>query len=238
MIAAPVVDWYRGAYPDAVTAVYFWQAGQLQNLLDASILYNLTYSSVRLSATSPLQFGFVALGASLWIAMTGWVLAVLQLRGPAPTRWLSVLLSIGWLMVIFLSDPARRNYIHYYMNWLPFMGLLGGLAFHFARTRIFPRLTDTPTARSAGLSAALALTIYFFVWNNGLGDYRRIIERLGEWDTTRGETRTLSRCMNEHTCRGDGPVLGAPIRVRTSCPARSPSGSFYPLFVPSISQLR
>jgi hypothetical protein len=222
--------------PMALTALYFWGNGLLQDLLDASILYNLTYSRVQLSAVSPLQFGFIVLGAGLWIAMAGYLLAAPGIRQPGRTRWLSVLLLIGWPMVIFLSDPARRNYVHYYMNWLPFMALLGGLAFHQVQSRLFPRLGNSTRVHSAGLSAALLLSAVFFVWNNGVGDYSRILSRLAQRTASAGQTRTpISTYVNEHTQPGEQVLFwGAYPGENFMSDRESPSGVlFYPLFVRS-----
>src|SRR5688572_7568254 len=103
--------------PLLVTIVYFWSQGLLRELLEASILYNLTYSTTAITSASPLLIGFRTFGWIAWIAAAGYLVALqraLKTRNP-----LYLLLLIGWPMVIYLSDPARRSYAHYFMNWLP-----------------------------------------------------------------------------------------------------------------------
>ncbi len=136
--------------PLLITAAYFWSQGLLKDLLEASVLYNLAYSGTPLTSVSPLQFGARVLGPAIWIAAGGYLAAGLSLWLPGEDKWLYVLLLVGWPLVIFLSDPARRNYVHYDMNWLPFMGLLAGLAFHFLQRLLIPRLKDSAALRLAG----------------------------------------------------------------------------------------
>jgi hypothetical protein len=222
--------------PIALTMFFFWQAGLLRDLVEASVLYNLTYSRVQLSSTSPLQFGFDYLGFCLWVAMAGYLLAALQLKSSLQPKWLSVLLLIGWPMVILFSDPARRNYVHYYMNWLPFMALLGGLVFYHLQRRLLSRMKETQNGRLAGLAVTLLLAVSFFIDNNGVGDYRKIFGRLAQWQTTGGETSTpISTYVNEHTQPGEKVLFWGAYPGENFMSDRESASAvlFYPLFVKS-----
>lgn len=118
--------------PLAVTSAYFALHGLFQSMLEASILYNLTYSATELSATSPLQIGFEFLDLAAWIGLAGYVLIIVKIKEvlKSPYLPLFVVLIFGSPAAVFLSDPARRNYGHYFMNWLPFIALLSAYALH------------------------------------------------------------------------------------------------------------
>src|SRR5687768_251707 len=120
--------------PLLLTIIYFWTQGLLRQLLEASLLYNLTYSTTTITSGSPLLIGFRTFGWIAWVASAGYLVALqraIKTRDP-----FYFLLLVGWPMVIYLSDPAKRSYAHYFMNWLPFVGLLGGLVVHMLTERL------------------------------------------------------------------------------------------------------
>jgi hypothetical protein len=120
------------ALPLAVTSAYFAYHGLFQSMLEASLLYSLTYSETELSATSPLKVGFEFLNLAAWIGLIGYLSIILKIKEvlKSPHLPLYIVLLIGTPAAILLSDPARRNYGHYFMNWLPFVGMLSAFAFH------------------------------------------------------------------------------------------------------------
>jgi hypothetical protein len=224
------------ALPMGITAAYFQAHGLLRELLEASVLYNLIYSGTPLSTNSPLQIGWQILRGSLWIAAAGYLVAALMLWRRGPDKWLYVLLLTGWPMLIFLSDPAKRNYVHYYMNWLPFIGLLAALAFHFVQGLLIPGLKDSPSLRLAGLAVALALTGIFFISNGMVDDYQKVIGRLRAAGPTGAELKTpLSIYINEETQPGQevlfwGGYPGENFMSKRDTPS---AALFYPLYLES-----
>lgn len=192
------------ALPLGITAAYFQAHGLLQDLLEASVLYNLTYGGTPLNGVSPLLRGAQLLGLAVWAAAAGYVVAAWRLwRGDADP-WLYALLLIGWPMVIFTSDPARRNYAHYYMNWLPFTGLLAGLALESVQRLVAPRLKESPAMQLAGLTAAIVLALTFFVSHGMVQDFQKVLKRVREEGLAGSEARSpLSIHINERTQPGD-----------------------------------
>ena len=121
------------AIPLAITSAYFAHHGLFQAMLEASILYNLAYSQAERSATSPLTVGFEYLNLAAWIGLTGYLLILARIKDilKSPHLPLFIVLLIGTPAAVFLSDPAKRNYGHYFMNWLPFIGALSAYALHW-----------------------------------------------------------------------------------------------------------
>jgi hypothetical protein len=176
------------------------------------------------------------LGPAIWIAAGGYLAAGLSLWLPGEDKWLYVLLLVGWPLIIFLSDPARRNYVHYDMNWLPFIGLLAGLAFHFLQKLLIPRLKDSTSLRLTGTLAALALAFLFFLSNGMLQDYQKVLQRLQSAQNPSRELNSpLSVYVNEHTQPGEQVLFwGAYPGENFMSDRESPSGVlFYPLYVRS-----
>lgn len=126
--------------PLALTSIYFAWHGLFGAMLEASILYNLTYSATELSATSPLQVGFEFLNLAAWIGLVGYLLVIVKIKEhlKSPLLPLFIVLLIGTPAAVYLSDPAKRNYGHYFMNWLPFIGVLAAFAFHTVQEKILP----------------------------------------------------------------------------------------------------
>jgi hypothetical protein len=106
-------------------------------LLGGSILHNLAYSSTSLTLSSPLTAGFQHLQWAAWIALIGYIAILFQVKKSfgTPSFFVLVFLLIGLPFVISFSDPAGRNYRHYFMNWLPFIALLSGFALYTLSAR-------------------------------------------------------------------------------------------------------
>ena len=118
--------------PLIITSAYFAYHGLFQEMLEASILYNLTYSTTDLSTSSPLKVGFEFLNLAAWIGLVGYLLLFVKIKDILKNNNLVffIVLLIGTPIAVYFSDPAKRNYGHYFMNWLPFIGVLSAFAFH------------------------------------------------------------------------------------------------------------
>lgn len=221
--------------PIAVTALYFWAHGLLNDLWEASILYNLTYSNTQLSTSSALTAGFHLLGITAWIALAGYLLLVPRLRERTPAKWLYLLLGLGWPVVILLSDPAQRNYEHYFMNWLPFIGLLAGFAFQQIQILLVPKLKTWKYQRGSGLIFGLMFGIIFFAANGNFHDLQKAVNRLSGKAQSVDIRSPISIYVNEHTHTGDYVLFwGAYPGENFMSNRASPSGVlFYPLYVKS-----
>jgi hypothetical protein len=163
-----------------ITVLYFWSQGLLQDLLDGAIFHNLSYSSTTLTSSSPLIAGFEYLKISAWAGLLGYIAILFQLKKSLGSPALSVLmfLLVGWPLAIALSDPAGRNYGHYFMNWLPFLALLSAFALH-TMINSAPRITDIFQRSSAyAYVTFLILAITFLMSGGRVNLYQKAVERI------------------------------------------------------------
>jgi len=164
--------------PLLITSAYFWSKGLFPQMVEASITYNLTYGSTQISSNPPLIKGFEYLSIPAWVALIGYVLALLELRKHKRSNsfYVILILIVGSPLAVYFSDLARRNYPHYYMNWLPFMALLAGLAW-YSLSKMSSRLIHTmktPALLPSGLALTLSL-IYFFTGGSA-AKYQKAID--------------------------------------------------------------
>ncbi len=224
--------------PLLITIVYFWSQGLLRKLFEASLLYNLTYSTTAITSGSPLLIGFSTFGWIAWIAAAGYLVALQRALKTKDPFYL--LLLLGWPMVIYLSDPAKRTYAHYFINWLPFLGLFGGLVLHLLTERLPTRIKDSSASTLTALTAALLLGFTFFFASGRAAEYQKAIERISNRESIGSEVRTRAAAYVEnHTRPGDLVLFWAAAPGENFMSDReSPSAYlFYPLYVHSdISQ--
>ena len=198
--------------PLAVTSAYFAYHGLFQAMLEASILYNLTYSATDLSASSPLKVGFEFLNLAAWIGLVGYLLLIAKTKDilKSPHLPFYIVLLIGMPAAVFLSDPAKRNYGHYFMNWLPFIGLLSAFAFHTFQEKLFPKkeeqrsaVSRQPAAHfplSTTISLLIALTL--FIATGRASTYVKAFDRL--FTTSERELRSpIAIYVDNHTKPGE-----------------------------------
>lgn len=231
--------------PIACTAIYFWQAGLLYNLLEASILYNLAYSATAIRSTaSPLQQGFGVFGIAAWLMLAGYLILLLRLQAARgqPIFGFYLALLIAWPAAILLSDPAQRGYLHYFTNWLPCVALLTGLSveqllsFFGPRLRgIFPRISMAMTGLAVIVSAVV------FLAGGYASEYQAALQKLTHPGDEGPETISLtSMYVITHTKPGEavlfwGAVPGENLMSRHPAPT---AFTYYPLFVPSAYSAR
>ena len=220
--------------PILVTGLYFWSQGLLRDLIEASLLYNLTYSATEITSSSPLLTGFSIFGWVAWAAVAGYLVVLYRLLKTRDPFYL--LLLIGWPLVIYLSDPSRRNYAHYFINWLPFLGLLGGLALDFLIERMPIQMIHSPISCLIVLTSILALSFIFFFASGTAAAYQKAMERISKRETIGIEIRTRTAVYVEnHTQPGDIVLFWAAAPGENFMSNRaSPSAYlFYPLYVHS-----
>ncbi len=151
--------------PILITVIYFWSHGILKEMYDSAITYNLIYSQTKLSSTPPGVAGFHDLGVIAWIGLIGFGIAlILWIRQwRAKSSAILLFLIIGCPLAVFTSDPAQRNYAHYFINWLPFISLLGGLTLYTLQTRLTSYLKNTAGANLFYTGFALIVVVFLFV---------------------------------------------------------------------------
>jgi len=156
------------------TVIYFWTQHLFNEMFAASILYNIAYSEAKFAGAPAIVAGLRALGIVGWIGVAGYVIALILLirqwrTKPSP---ILLLLVIGAPLAVSVSDPAQRNYGHYFINWLPFIALLGGSIIHTIQSRLIPNFQNKPITESILVGSALALAIIFFVVSGQAIQYR------------------------------------------------------------------
>ena len=152
--------------PILITSIYFWALGIFKAMFDASITYNVIYSETKFNGTSALMAGLQNLGFAAWIGFIGYgivlFLLIRQWSAKIKPSAMLIFLLIGCPFAVAVTDPAQRNYGHYFVNWLPFIALLTGLTFHTIQNLI-PKFKDLKLAESYCLGFALMAAIVFFI---------------------------------------------------------------------------
>ena len=138
----------------ALVGLYFQLQGTLHEMIVAGYTYNFFYSSggVKLNelAHSFIR-GVSLLGFLAVIAILGFFVLLEKLpdaikSGPDSPRNLYLLLLIGWPIEIIFSGLSGRNYPHYFICWLPYIGILSGLLVYSLVPVINERLNRWPLA--------------------------------------------------------------------------------------------
>jgi hypothetical protein len=158
--------------PILVTGIYFWWQGIFKEMFDASIIYNLVYSETKMGNTFTGAAGFEKLGMIAWVGLIGFgtvlILLIKHLRVQTKPSAILPLLLIGCPLALVVTDPAGRNYAHYFINWLPFIALLSGLIFYIM-LQFFPfrtKIMALPESYFLGFTLIIVSAILVF---SGLG---------------------------------------------------------------------
>lgn len=221
--------------PLAGTSIYFAYHGLFQDLLEASILYNLTYSATDLSTTSPLQVGFGFLNLSAWIGLLGYLLIFARIKDilKSPYLPLYIVLLIGTPAAVFLSDPAKRNYGHYFMNWLPFIGVLSAYMLHSILQATGFKLQDSRLSSLVTLPSFL-IVLLFLTLSGRASTYVKAFDRL--FTSPERELRSpISIYVENHTNPGEYVLFWATHPGENFMSHRDAPYStlFYPMMVDS-----
>jgi len=163
--------------PLAITSAYFAYHGLFQAMLDASIFYNFAYISADQSASSTLLVGFQFLNVAAWIGLIGFLFAIIRFKDHSKYQLLPffIVLIVGTLAVGYLTDPAKRNYGHYFMNWLPFIAIFAAYAYSTISVKVFSKLASRSDSFYALLF--LACGILFFLLSGRASRYSIAINR-------------------------------------------------------------
>jgi hypothetical protein len=159
-----------------------------------------------------------------------------DMKSPGVNVFLYIFLLIGWPIAILASDPAQKGYAHYYINWLPYVGLLGGFAVFWLQSRFSPRGFSVAWREWVVLLLSLTLCVGIFVFTGRAGEYGRILERFAHRDKQGTEFRTATAIYAEnHTKPGDYVLFWSAWPGENYMADReSPTASlYYPLYVNS-----
>jgi len=165
----------------ALVGLYFQLLGTLHEMVVAGYTYNFFYSSGGVALDGlPLSFtrGANLLGYIIVIAVLGFVALMEKLPdtfrpSQKSLRYLYLLILIGWPIEIILSGLSGRNYPHYFICWLPYIGILSGLLVHALIPALNERLNKKP------LIILLGVIVLISISNPGpLDQYKTAFTRL------------------------------------------------------------
>lgn len=107
--------------------LFFFLNGSLNELINATFIYNYKYSSGGgiLLELSAVLFTIV-LGWPFWGAIVAWFIALKDFlaRRTVLTRPMMIFIMIGFPLEIILDMLSARPYVHYTIMLLPYLGLL------------------------------------------------------------------------------------------------------------------
>lgn len=109
--------------------LYLGANGALAGFWDQSFVYNSVYGKLPLAAKiAAAQFGFKLFGTPAFMALAAILLAMIagwrQRRAPSGMLALLAVAVVGLPLEVLLSSLPGRQFAHYYLAWLPVLGLL------------------------------------------------------------------------------------------------------------------
>lgn len=156
--------------PFFLVGFYFFTIGLLSKMIEASILYNFYYSSAKSAFRLNVIDGFKHIGWPAFIALLGYFTMMYQIWRKRREKQLGTVfffLLSGWPMEIVLSSISGKNYIHYFILWLPMIGVFNALGFTVFSDSVFStkllQTLDHPTRAYKLVLPALLLTY----WTSG-----------------------------------------------------------------------
>ena len=191
--------------PILITSIYFWALGIFKAMFDASITYNVIYSETNFNGASGLVAGLQNLGLPAWIGLIGYgivlFLLIRQWRAKVKPSAMLIFLLIGCPFAVAVTDPAQRNYGHYFVNWLPFVALLSGLTFYTIQN-LMPKFKNLKLSESYYLGfASLAAVIIFILSDLAIQNWMSFVNLLNRSEVERNSV--ISVYVEKYTNPGD-----------------------------------
>jgi hypothetical protein len=154
-------------------AYYFWSRDIFKEMFDASITYNVLYTEAKLSSTPGIIAGLETLGLITWMGLIGFVavlfLLVKHWRNSTHPPAILFLLLVGCPLAVIVTDPAQRNYAHYFINWLPLIALLCGLSIFVFQNGLSSKENKAAFSDTALLVISLLVVLVVFI-SSGLAE--------------------------------------------------------------------
>jgi hypothetical protein len=163
--------------------LFFFLHDALMEMVNVVLVFNVQYSSG--GGLPKVLDGLINASTSIgliyvMIALLGYGLALLSFfkRDTFHTvlgKFLLILV-IGWPIEVVLSTLSGRNYLHYFLGWVPYLGLLSAYATYIFLRRFAPHSEKYSVACLLFL-LAVSLIGKYTVWK----DYGAVLARL--WDS-------------------------------------------------------
>lgn len=222
------------ALPFALTASYFAVQGALQPMLDAALIYNFSYTGENVHLLFTLGRGFLVLNILAFMALIGYLTILFGEQGYiryGHARQWYLMLSFAWPIEMFLSSLSGRAYNHYYICWLPVLGLLCAFAFHSYGKRMERVLLSHPIA----LTYAFLIVVLLIGSTSVLKAYFETAATLVSGKSLPEQIDPVSRYVREQTVPEEKVLVwGAQAGINFLAGREAPTPFFlYPLFIPS-----
>lgn len=227
--------------PILITSAYFAKLGLFQAFIEASVTYNLAYSGTQMTNTSPLVAGFEHLKVPAMITLCGYVLAIFQIKKYSTHKDLPLILFmlVGLPFMMYMSDPARRNYPHYFINWLPWVALFSGFIFFNLKNINIYSIHEKYNLPLVATALVLVLSLGQFTWSGRAQEYIKSVRHILYGPFI--EMRTpVSIYVENHTEPGEPVLFWAAYPGENFMSHRdTPSSTlFYPLMINSETSKR
>jgi hypothetical protein len=217
---------------------YCWFNGFLWDMIQATLLYNFSYTGGHLDLMNGLISGFVYLQIPVWITLIGYfcifIFFIKSIKN-GQLNSLILFLMLAWPVEILFSSLSGRNYEHYYINWLPAMAMNTGFLFYTLFSRInLNHLTVLKRVPRCYAQFALILVLLIAL-GSSLTIYRAKLATFIRTPTSFEKSDPLIQYIDEHTNPDDRVLAwGGSLRVNLLSKRETMDAYFwYPLYVNS-----
>jgi hypothetical protein len=115
-----------------IVALYFWLTNVLNEAFFTVIIYNFSYStSTLMQKLDALLYGIKILNwlsLLLFLSLMYVVFEFTQNKLPGNMKLFFLFIALSGFINIVFSSVSGRSYPHYYITWLPFVGIVSGFA--------------------------------------------------------------------------------------------------------------
>jgi len=220
--------------PTGILAIYLIPHNAFGAFWEASIIYNFAYSGNHFELFGSLSSGLVLVGFSGGIAALGAAMAWLEtgarIKKQEGMNPIVLWISLSTIIEITLTGLSGRNYVHYFISWIPLIAFASALAI----SRSFPSVTEwLNTKPLIPLSASAVLLLICFK-NVPINFYESITPLLSHAEITE-KNDPVAQYLKLQTTR-DQTVLawGGQTGINFLAGRNSPTPYLsYPLYAPS-----
>ena len=221
--------------PFVLSGYFFYSQGAFREFLNASFLYNFSYTGGNFNLRSAIIKGIGSLGFSVGVGSVGYFIAVgclyrqyVQRRVDSIYLWL----VISGLLELVLSGLSGKAFQHYFICWLPAIAV---------STSILARHTFPFFCYFSKRYFSWVLTAAIFsclvLYSNVFVDYADTVQKMlnNRFEISSGKEDSLVQYVKAHTLSGDLLLVWggqAGINYQSGRDAPTPY-IFYPLFAPS-----
>ena len=220
--------------PTGALAIYLIPKNAMGAFWDASIVYNMAYSGNHFDLLGSLSSGLAYLGLSAGIALLGVIMAWVE-TGACMMKHKDIDPVVLWISAsaiieVILSALSGRNYIHYFINWLPLT------AFASARvvSQSFPSIMEWLNKKTLLLPSMFSVLMLICFINVPVQFYNSVTPLLSHSEIT-VQSNLIEKYLTNKTTK-DQTILvwggGAGINFLTKRNSPTPYLP-YPLYVQS-----